>query len=124
MEEYKVIRESYRKRALEDLKEAKLLWQSHLHVGAISRSYYACLHAIHFLLAKKGIQTKSHKQSHAEFRKLYVKDGPFSKKESLLITSLFNLRQNCDYDPLFQADPKEIEELLKQCEEFVDKVCR
>lgn len=124
MEELLILQKSYRKRALEDLTEAKLLWGSHFYVGAVSRAYYACLHAMQVLLTQKGIQTKKHKQAHTEFRKHFVKEGPFGKQESLLISRLFKLRQNCDYDPLFEIEPEEVGNLLNSAEDFVKAVCK
>lgn len=124
MEKLLILQKSFRRRALEDLTEAKLLWESHFYVGAVSRAYYACLHAMQFLLAQKGIQTKKHQQTHTEFRKHFVKEGPLGKRESLLISRLFQLRQNCDYDPLFEIEPKEVENLLDSAEAFVQAICK
>lgn len=124
MEELLILQESYRKRALEDIAEAHLLISSHFYVGAVSRAYYGCLHAMHYLLAQKGIQTKTHKQAHTEFRKFFVKEGPFGKEESVLISDLFRLRQNCDYDPMFEIEPPALKELLNRARDFVEKVCK
>lgn len=124
MEELLILQESYRKRALEDIAEAHLLISSHFYVGAVSRAYYACLHAMHHLLAQKGIQTKTHKQTHTEFRKHFVKEGPFGKEESILINDLFKLRQNCDYDPMFDMEPSELRNLLQKAANFVERICK
>lgn len=124
MEKLLILQESYRKRGLEDIAEADLLASSHFYLGAVSRSYYACLHAMHYLLAQKGIQTKTHKQTHTEFRKHFVKEGIFGKEESMLISDLFRLRQNCDYDPMFEITPSALKELLGRAKGFVEEVCK
>ena len=123
MDELVELQERYRQRALEDIKEVTLLADSYLYLGAISRAYYACLHAIHFLLAGKGIQTKSHKQAHSEFRRQFVKEGQYGKAESRLIDELFKLRQSSDYDPMFEVDEETITDLLQRAQQFVRQIC-
>lgn len=122
MEELEVL-ESYRKRALEDLRESQLLLESHLYVGAISRGYYACFHAIKYLLLSIGVITKSHRHTLIEFRKHFVKERRYSVEDSALAERLFQLRQNADYDAVFEINEDKFRALLQAGEMFVKRVC-
>lgn len=85
MEKIVKLVESYKQRAGEELKAAKLLFASHLSAGAISRAYYACFYAINYLLLQEGMEAKTHKQVAIELRKRYIKTGRLDKKFSRIL---------------------------------------
>ena|SRR3989338_2283128 len=122
MENFLNLEKQYKARALENMQEAKLLADSHIYLGAASRAYYACLHTMHYHLIQKGIQTKTHKQTHTEFRKNFIRKGNFGKEESILIDQLFKLRQASDYDPLFSIEEATFKEIFRNAEKFVESV--
>lgn len=122
MEKLLVLLKQFEALARGELQEMLLLAESRLYRGAISRAYYACLHAMQYLLAQKDIETKSHRQTHIEFRKHFVREGPFGKAESGLVDKLFKLRQHADYDPEYDIDEKGCLELFERTEQFVHTV--
>lgn len=115
--------EGYRQRALEDLEQMQLLAGSRFFLGAVSRAYYACFHAMKYRLEQEGAQTKSHKQTQVEFRQRFIRNGPFTKSDSALIDQLFVLRQSSDYDPIFAIDEATCQALLARTIQFVRTVC-
>lgn len=111
--------ESYRNRAREEIKAARLLFGSHLHAAAVSRAYYSCFYMINCLLLKEGIETKTHKQLAIEFRKRYIKTGALDKKFSRILDQLFNTRMLSDYDATIDLSADQVDHLIKLAEEFI-----
>jgi uncharacterized protein (UPF0332 family) len=123
MEKFDILIDRYRRLADEDLREMQLLADSRLYRGAVSRAYYACYQAMHFLLVQQDVETKTHKQTHVEFRKRYVKDGPYGQHESQLIDMLFKMRQSADYDVQYEINEEQCLQLIDQAKQFVRTVC-
>lgn len=124
MEETVKLVYGYKRRALEEIKSARLLADSHLHAGAVSRAYYACFYAINYLLIQDGIDAKTHKQVAVEFRKKYIKTGLLDKKLSQILDQLFNTRMLSDYDAIIDLEPKRVTHLISLAETFVLEVIK
>ena len=90
--------DGYMTRAVECLKEARLLYQNQLYRGACGRAYYAYFDAVRALLSTKGITTKSHSAARGLFSEQFVKTGFFTKRDSTALNELFELRQSGEYD--------------------------
>lgn len=112
--------ESYRKRALEDLKAAEQMLASKFHLAAVSLAYYAVFYAITAALLAKGIKVRKHKQLGIEFRRTFIKTNVLPQKYSSLLDELFNARQSADYDAVPSIEQEEVPKLLLQAKEFVE----
>lgn len=106
-------------RAKECLEAAKLLLGSGDFKSAANRSYYAVFHAMRSVLAFDGIDMKHHSGVISEFRRLYIKTGILDKSLSPIITELFNIRQDSDYDDFFVISKAEAVEQIANAEAFL-----
>ncbi len=105
--------------AEECLDAARLLLEGGNYKSAANRSYYAIFHAMRSVLAFDGIDMKHHSGIISEFRRLYIKTGVFDTKLSSIISVLFNIRQESDYDDFFVISKAEVVEQIENAEFFL-----
>ena len=98
--------------AQECLDSAKLLLESGNYKSAANRSYYAVFHAMRSVLAFDEIDMKHHSGIISEFRRLYIKTGIFDATLSSIISVLFSIRQDSDYDDFFVISKQEVIEQI------------
>lgn len=85
----------------------KVCWRAS-YKSAANRSYYAVFHAMRAVLAFDEIDMKKHGGVIAEFRRLYIKTGIFESKLSTIISVLFDIRTESDYDDFFIISKDEV----------------
>ena len=105
--------------AKECLDAAKSLLSSSNYKSSANRSYYAIFHAIRAVLAFDGIDMKHHSGVISEFRKLYIKTNIFDVRLSHIISVLFDIRTESDYDDFFIISKTEVEEQIENAEYFL-----
>lgn len=106
-------------RAAECLESAKLLLEANDYRGAANRSYYAIFHAMRSVLAYDEIDMKHHSGIISEFRRLYIKTELLDKSLSPIISELFNIRQDSDYDDFFVISKAETVQQISNAETFL-----
>lgn len=106
-------------RAFETLEEARLMAESAHWNGCVNRLYYACFYAVNALLLTKGLSSPKHTGVRALFSLHFVKEGEFPKGLAALYNSLFDSRQESDYEDFFSADPDETGVWLGQAGQFI-----
>lgn len=74
------------------------------------------------VLAFDGIDMKHHSGIISEFRKRYIKTGVFDTKMSTIISVLFNVRQDSDYDDFFVISKSEVVKQISSAEYFLDQI--
>lgn len=89
--------------ALECIDDAETLLQKGSLKSAANRAYYAVFHAMRAVLALDGVDMRHHSGVIAEFRRLYIKTGIFPTDLSAIISGLFNIRSESDYDDMYLA---------------------
>ena len=89
---------------------------------AANRSYYAVFHAMRAVLAYDRFDSKKHSGVIAEFRRLYVKTGVFNIETSDIVSNLFDIRTNSDYDDFFIVSNEDVEEQVANAEKFVVEI--
>lgn len=109
-------------RAEECLNAARLLIEAGDFKSAANRSYYAIFHAMRSVLAFDEIDMKHHSGIISEFRRLYIKTGILDKSLSPIISVLFNIRQDSDYDDFFIISKAEVIEQIANAEIFLDAI--
>ena len=109
-------------RAKDCLSSAKLLLSAEDYKGAANRSYYAIFHAMRSVLAFDEIDMKHHSGIVSEFRRLYIKTGILDKSLSPIITVLFDIRQESDYDDFFVISKAEVAEQIANAEVFLNEI--
>ena len=89
---------------------------------AANRSFYAVFHAMRAVLAYDRFDSKKHSGVIAEFRRLYVKTGVFNIETSDIVSNLFDIRTNSDYDDFFIVSKEDVEEQVANAEKFVVEI--
>ena len=89
---------------------------------AANRSYYPVFHAMRAVLAYDRFDSKKHSGVIAEFRRLYVKTGVFNIETSDIVSNLFDIRTNSDYDDFFIVSKEDVEEQVANAEKFVVEI--
>ena len=74
------------------------------------------------VLAFDGIDMKHHSGIISEFRRLYIKTGIFETKLSAIISVLFNVRQDSDYDNFFVISKAEVLEQIDSAAFFLEEI--
>ena len=114
--------EGYKQRALKEVRQmVKLLREDALALCA-SRAYYAVFYAIKAALENIGVKTGSHKQTHVEFRKHFIKTQKLDKKYSKILTELFEIRSSADYDINWSTNKMFVERIVKQAKELIENI--
>lgn len=107
--------------AQECLSSAKELYTHGEYKSAANRSYYAVFHAMRAVLAFDDVDMKHHSGIIAEFRRRYIKTGAFDSNYSDIISALFEIRTDSDYDDFFVISKEEIALQIENAESFLDK---
>ena len=68
------------------------------------------------------IDMKQHSGVISEFRRLYIKTDIFQSELSQMISSLFEIRSDSDYDDFFVISKNEVDEQIKNAELFLTSV--
>lgn len=118
-EEKKALSNARYEHAVECLDAAKTLLKSANFKSAANRSYYAVFHAMRAVLAYDGIDIKKHSGVSSEFRKLYIKTGIFDIRLSDIISVLFDIRTDSDYNDFFVISKDEVVEQVENAAFFL-----
>ena len=108
--------------AKECLNAAKSLYEIGSYKSAANRSYYAVFHSMRAILALDGIDMKHHSGIISEFRRLYIKTGVFDTELSTIISALFDIRTESDYDDFYVISKQEVKEQLANAELFYNEI--
>lgn len=71
------------------------------------------------VLAFDEIDMKHHSGIISEFRRLYIKTGIFSTELSKIISELFDVRTDSDYDDFFVISKDDVRDRIVSAEAFV-----
>lgn len=106
----------------ECLEAAENLIKTCNYKSAANRSYYAVFHAMRAVLAFDGIDMKHHSGVMSEFRRLYIKTGIFDADMSQIISLLFNVRTDSDYDDFYVVSREETFEQFENAKHFLREI--
>ena len=121
-EERKALSNARLEHAEESLSAAENLLQSGNYKSAAHRSYYAVFHAMRAVLAYDEIDMKRHSGVIAEFRRLYIKTGVFENELSTIVSVLFDIRTDSDYDDFFVIAKEDVVEQVANAKYFLERV--
>lgn len=108
--------------AEECLNAARSLYEIGSYRSSANRSYYAVFHSMRAILALDGIDMKHHSGIISEIRRLYIKTGVFDAKLSTIISVLFDIRTESDYDDFYVISKQEVKEQLANAELFYNEI--
>ena len=106
----------------ESIGDANSLFSSGSFRGAVNRAYYAMFYSVLALLVIDDKGTSKHSGAISLFDINYIKKGMFPKKMSEVLHRVFDLRQFSDYRELAKVTKEQAEEVVKDAEQFVNKV--
>ena len=104
------------------LKSAKMLLSDEDYKGATNRSYYCVFHCMRSVLALESVDFKSHSAVISRFRKEYIKTKKLDVLLSDMLTTLFRVRGESDYDDFYVLRKNDVEEQIKNAEYFLEQV--
>ena len=104
---------------LEALSDAKILLEKESYKGAANRSYYAAFHGMRAVLAFDEIDMKRHSGIISSFQRLYIKTGIFPREISNMITTLFDVRSDSDYDDYYVVSKEKVTSQVENAEYFL-----
>ena len=84
--------------------------------------YYAVFHAVNALFIHDGLQSNSHKGSHALFSMHYIKTGVLPSDFGRLYNNLQTLREKSDYNCYYNVTEQEISEGIELASRFIDAI--
>ena len=108
------------KRSKKSLGAAKKLFEEELFEDAISRSYYAVLHAAKAVLLGEHIIVGSHEAVKRLFGMHLIKTGKIDVKFSKILREEQDERFLADYDVSFSPEKERVEKRIKDAERFFD----
>ena len=118
-EDRKVLVQLHLEKAHACLEDAEQLMRLESVSAAANRYYYAVFHAIHALFVEKGIQSKSHHGTNAQFHQFFIKTGVIEPKFGHFIAVMENMREKADYDVIYDVTREDIEALKPLAHELV-----
>ncbi len=111
---------------LENAKKCLITAESNLNIGdhkaAANRAYYSIFNSMRAVLALDNYDSKKHSGIIAEFRKQYIKNGKFENELSEIISRLFDVRTEADYNDFYLISKQEVEEHIANARKFVNEV--
>ena len=90
--------------------------------GAANRLYYTVFHAVNALFIHDGIQSDTHKGSHALFNLHYIKSGLLPTDFGRLYNNLQTLREKSDYNCYYNVTEEEISEGIDLAGRFIEAI--
>lgn len=89
--------------SLEDIDDAKLMFDNGRYKNTLNRAYYSIFHAIKSVVILDGFDSSKHSGIIAYFNQNYVKTGIFPKEMSKIIRAASENREKADYHDFFIA---------------------
>ena len=109
-------------RAQETLEDARILAISKRWNACVNRLYYACFYAVSALLIKEGYSSSKHTGVRSLFNLHFVKTGVVPKELARIYNDLFERRQESDYTDFITFKESQVQPLIPQAEEFVERI--
>ena len=107
----KVLTQLHLDKANTCLKDGEQLLQMESVSAAANRFYYAVFHTIHALFVTKGIQSKSHNGTIAQFNQHFIKTGQIDPKFGHFVAIMENMREKADYDVIYDVSREDLDAL-------------
>ena len=104
--------------SLEDIDDAKLMFDNGRYKNTLNRAYYSIFHAIKSVVILDGFDSSKHSGIIAYFNQNYVKTGIFPKEMSKTIRAASENREKADYHDFFIASKEEAESQIERAREF------
>jgi uncharacterized protein (UPF0332 family) len=111
-------------RAMETLDETRILASAGHWNTCVNRLYYACFYAVLALLIKNNLSSAKHSGVRSLFNRNFVKAGIFPKEIAVIYNSLFERRQESDYEDFVTFTENDVKPWLVDTEIFVNSIVK
>jgi uncharacterized protein (UPF0332 family) len=101
-------------RAEKSLQSARLLLRDNLLEDALSRAYYAILHAARAVLLAEGVNVTSHRAVRRLFGQHLIKSGKLSAHLATILAEEQDDRTLADYDVLFDPERERVQKRVAE----------
>jgi uncharacterized protein (UPF0332 family) len=109
-------------RAHETLEEARIMANAEHWNGCVNRLYYACFYAVNALLMQKDLSSPKHSGVRSLLNVHFIKTGVLTKEMGRLYNTLFEYRQQSDYEDLFRIDGDMVNPWVTQVKQFIETI--
>lgn len=106
--------------SVENLEDAKLMYDNGRYKNALNRAYYSIFHAMRAVNAINGFDSSKHSGVIAFFNQNYIKEEIFPKSMSKIIAQASSNREKADYLDFYIASSEEARKQILRAEEFSD----
>ena len=110
------------RRAVKAQGAAELLLEANFYEDAVSRAYYAVLHAAKAALLARDIVTESHTAVRRLFGKELVQQGLLEKEWALILAHEQDERASADYDVELTFSQEVAEQRVEQAQHFLKRI--
>jgi uncharacterized protein len=111
-------------RAMKSLQAAKILQADGLFEGAVSRAYYAVMHAAKSALLLHDRVVESHAAIRRHFGSVLVRTGRIEKEWAAILAKEQDRRIAADYDAGLSMDAESTLQLVEEADRFVERIRR
>lgn len=111
-------------RALKSLQAAKVLQADSLFEDAVSRAYYAVMHAAKAALLVHDRIAESHAAIRRHFGSVLVRTGRIEKEWATTLAKEQDRRIAADYDAALSMDAESTLQLVEEADRFVERIRR
>lgn len=87
--------------------------------SSINRLYYSCFYALTALLFKENINAKTHSGVRHMLGLHFIETGKISRELGKFYSTLFESRQQNDYEDFFVIEDEFLIKLISETEEFI-----
>ncbi len=109
-------------RSMEDLEDARIMFENGRYKNALNRAYYAVFHAMRAVAALDGFDSSKHSGIIAHFNQNYVRTEIFPKEMSKIIKVVSENREQADYLDFFVASREDAAEQIERAKAFVETI--
>lgn len=106
-------------RSLEELENAKAMFEIGKYKMALNRSYYSVFHSMRAVNVLDEFDSSKHSGVISHFNQFHVKEGDFPKEAAKIIKSLSEMCEHADYEDFFVASRQDAEEQILKAEHFL-----
>ena len=108
--------------SLENLEDARIMYENGRYKNALNRAYYSIFHAIRSVDALDGFDSSKHSGVIAHFNQNYVKTEILPRELSKIIRTASENREKADYLDFFVASREEAEKQIERAKEFTNTI--